>query len=103
MLRRRVGFVWVVLVMTLAAMSVGVGWYLWPRPALVRKAIETIELQLVPPGSLAWSSVNAFPKLKFAEPVFAPSASGDDKLLYVLERRGTLVAIDLQVGSPARQ
>ena len=103
MLRRRVGIAWVLLVVTLAAMSAGVGWYLWPRPALARKANETIELPLVPPGSHAWSAVNAFPKLNFAEPVFAASAPGNEHLLYVLERRGTLVAIDLQAEAPAKQ
>lgn len=101
--RRRVGIAWILPVITLAALSAGVGWYLWPRPALARQANETIELPLVPPGGHAWAAVSAFGQLKFAEPVFLTSAPGDEQHLYVLERRGTIQAIDYRAASPGKR
>ncbi len=101
--RRRVGIVWICVILVLAALGAGVGWCLWPRPALARTANETIELPLVPPGGHAWAAVNAFPQLHFAEPVFVTTAPGDDRWLYVLERRGTIQAIDLQAATAAKR
>ncbi len=103
MLRRRVGFVWICLLFCLAALSGAAGWYLWPRPALARQINETIEVPLVPPGTHAWAAVNAFVPMTFAEPVFVTAAPGDAEHLYVLERRGTIQAIDYRSPTPNKR
>jgi uncharacterized repeat protein (TIGR03806 family) len=95
-MRRRKGLVWLYLLAVGAVLAAGVWYYLerQARKRAKRPANDTIELPLAPPTSAAWGAVNAFPRLKFAEPVLVLPMHGKADRLVVLERCGRVQVID---------
>lgn len=101
MQRRRAGLVWLYLLAVAAVLSAGVWFYLQrqARKRAQRVDNDTIELPLSSPTGEAWGTVNAFPRLKFAEPVLVLPLPGDSQQrLLVLERRGAIQIIDNDPG-----
>jgi uncharacterized repeat protein (TIGR03806 family) len=96
MQRRRKGLVWLYLLAVAAVLSAGAWYYLerQARKRAQRQDNDTVELPLTPPTAEAWGAVNAFPRLKFAEPVLVLPLPGEANRLLVLERRGTVQIID---------
>ncbi len=62
----------------------------WLNQTDGRTANETLRLSWSPPSETAWTTENAFPRLKFFEPTCIAFANDESGRAFVFERRGTV-------------
>ncbi len=74
--------------------ALAIAYLLWPRHGIgARELNKTVQLPLSPPSETPWAAENAFPHLKFFEPTAVVPANDGSGRLFVLERRGTIQAV----------